>query len=152
MIDTGSRTVTNTGTMKATGGDLYIESPLSNTGVLIADAFSLVAAQSSTGGTAKLDDGGQIEFGGPTTTAVRFDDSSASSLVLDNSVHFKGVITNFGKLSTDQTIDLLDIDPLTATKTFAAGSPNVLTVKDSHRSHCPAQVQRQLHGGQLQPQ
>ncbi len=132
VIDTGSRTVTNTGTMKATGGSLYIASPLSNTGVLIADAFSLVAAQGSTGGTAKLDDGGQIEFGGPTTTAVRFDDSSASSLVLDDSAHFKGVIANFGKLSTDQSIDLLDIDPLTATKTFTPGSPNVLTVKDSH--------------------
>ena len=46
-------------------------------------------------------------------------------------MHFKGVITGFGKLNTDQSIDLLDIDPLTATKTFTAGSPNVLTVKDS---------------------
>jgi hypothetical protein len=133
VIDTGSRTVTNTGTMTATGGALYIASPLSNTGVLIADAFSLFAAQGSTGGTAKLDDAGQMEFGGPTTTAVKFDDSSASSLVLDDSVHFKGVITGFGKLNLNQSIDLLDIDSTTvvATKTFAAGSPNVLTVKDS---------------------
>lgn len=131
VIDTGSRVVTNTGTMKATGGDLYIASPLSNTGVLIADAFSLVVAQASTGGTAKLDDGGQIEFGGPTTTAVRFDDSSVTSLVLDDSVHFKGVITNFGKLNTNQSIDLLDINPATATKTFTPGVPNVLTVKDA---------------------
>ena len=104
---------------------------MSNTGVLIADAVSLVVAQASTGGTAKLDQGGQIEFGGATTTAVRFDDNSASSLVLDDSAHFKGVITNFGKLNTDQSIDLLDIDPLTAAKTFTAGSPNVLTVKDA---------------------
>jgi hypothetical protein len=59
VIDTGSRTVTNTGTMKATGGDLYIASPLSNTGVLIADAFTLVAAQASTGGSAKLSSAGR---------------------------------------------------------------------------------------------
>ena len=131
QLDGSTTPLTNTGTMKATGGDLYIASPLSNTGVLIADAVSLVVAQASTGGTAKLDQGGQIEFGGATTTAVRFDDNSASSLVLDNSVHFKGVITNFGKLNTDQSIDLLDIDPLTAAKTFTAGSPNVLTVKDA---------------------
>jgi hypothetical protein len=131
VIDTGSRTVTNTGTMKATGGDLYIESPLSNTGTLIADGFTVVVAQSATGGTAKLDNSGQIEFGGPTTTAVRFDDGSLTSLVLDDSVHFKGVISNFGKLNTDQTIDLLDIAWSPATKTFAAGSPNVLTVKDA---------------------
>ena len=71
VIDTGARAVSNTGTMKATGGTLYIASPLNNTGVLIADAFSVVAAQGATGGTAKLDHGGQIEFGGPTTTAVR---------------------------------------------------------------------------------
>jgi len=129
VIDTGSRTVTNTGTMKATGGSLYIASPLSNTGVLIADAFSLVAAHASTGGTAKLDNGGQIEFGGPTTTAVRFDDNSASSLVLDDSVHFKGVISNFGKLNINQTIDLLDIDSATGhIVSYAAG---VLTIKDN---------------------
>jgi hypothetical protein len=118
VIDTGSRTVTNTGTMTATGGALYIASPLSNTGVLIADAFSLFAAQGSTGGTAKLDDAGQMEFGGPTTTAVKFDDSSASSLVLDDSVHFKGVITGFGKLNLNQSIDLLDIDSTTVVATL----------------------------------
>src|SRR6476620_6240108 len=131
VIDTGARAVSNTGTMKATGGTLYIASPLNNTGVLIADAFSVVAAQGATGGSAKLDHGGQIEFGGPTTTAVAFDDNTASSLVLDDSVHFKGLITGFGKLNIDQSIDLLDIDPLTATKTFTSGSPNMLTVKDS---------------------
>jgi hypothetical protein len=128
VIDTGSRTVTNTGTIEATGGDLYIASPLSNTGVLIADGFSLVAAQASTGGTAKLDDSGQIEFGGPTTTAVRFDDGSLTSLVLDDSVHFKGVISNFGKFNTAQTIDLLDINATGHIVSYAAG---VLTIKDN---------------------
>ena len=44
-----------TGTMKATGGTLYIASPLNNTGVLIADVFSIVAAHGATGGAAKLD-------------------------------------------------------------------------------------------------
>ncbi len=128
VIDTGTRTVTNTGTMEATGGDLYIASPLSNTGVLIADhAFSIVAAQGATGGTAKLDNGGQIEFGGPTTTAVKFDDNSVSSLVLDDSVHFKGVITGFGK-NTDQTIDLLDMAPIAQKVSYSGG---VLTIKDS---------------------
>jgi len=120
--------ITNTGTMEATGGDLYIASPLSNTGLLIADAFSLVAAQASTGGTAKLDDSGQIEFGGPTTTAVRFDDGSLTSLVLDDSVHFKGIISNFGKFNTAQTIDLLDINATGHIVSYAAG---VLTIKDN---------------------
>jgi large repetitive protein len=131
VIDTGSRVVTNTGTMEATGGTLYVASPLNNTGVLIASVYSIVAAQGATGGTAKLTFGSEIEFGGPTTTAVSFNDNSASSLILDDSVHFKGLITGFGKLNTDQSIDLLDIDPLTATKTFAPGSPNMLTVKDT---------------------
>jgi hypothetical protein len=62
---------------------------------------------------------------------VRFDDGSLTSLVLDDSVHYKGVITNFGKLNTNQSIDLLDIAWSPATKTFTAGVPNVLTVKDA---------------------
>jgi hypothetical protein len=130
VIDTGSRAITNTGTMKATLGALYIASPINNSGLLIADSNSLVAAQGATGGTAKLDNSGQIEFGGPTTTAVKFDDSSVTSLVLDDSVHFKGVITGFGK-NINQSIDLLDIAWSPATETFTAGSPNVLTVKDA---------------------
>jgi hypothetical protein len=110
---------------------LYIGSPLNNTGgKLVALHGELVAAQGAGGGTAVLNAGGTIEFGGPTTTAVSFADSefNSAALVLDDSVHFKGVISGFAKANTFDQIDLADIDPATATKSsFSAG---VLTIKD----------------------
>jgi hypothetical protein len=48
--------------------------------------------------------------------------------VLDDSVHFKGVISNFGKFNTAQTIDLLDINATGHIVSYAAG---VLTIKDN---------------------
>ncbi len=134
VIDTGSRTVTNTGTLNATNnGELYINSPLNNSGGKLTARFGeLVASQGASGGTATLSPGATIEFGGPTTIAVQFDSSIGASkiLVLDDSVHFKGVIGGFGKSSDplQDTIDLNDIDSSTAHKVSFAGG--VLTVKD----------------------
>jgi hypothetical protein len=135
VIDTGARTVTNTGTLEAValGGTLYIDSPLNNTGgKLVAYYNELDAVMGATGGTAMLESGGTIEFGGPTTTAVEFLDDPYHSrqLVLDDSVHFKGVISGFdsNKSNLSDSIDLLDIDSATAQKVSYTGG--VLTIKD----------------------
>jgi hypothetical protein len=91
---------------------------------------NIVAVDGATGGSATFGAGTSIEFGGPTTTAVQFADNNlvAAALVLDDSVHFKGVISGFAKFNTDDTIDLNDIDSATAQKvSFTLG---VLTVKD----------------------
>ena len=129
VIDTGANVVINSGLLAADlTGSLYIASAVTNTGTLGASNGTIVARAAVTGGSAKLDAGGQIEFDAASTTAVRFDDNSVSSLVLGNSVHFKGVISNFGKLNTGQSIDLLDI--ASGSATFTAGSPNKLTVTD----------------------
>jgi hypothetical protein len=133
VIDTGARTVTNTGTLQGfDSSTLYIASPLNNTGGKLSAVHDgeLIADRGSSGGTAATGQGGIIEFGGPTTTAVQFADAGfeSSSLVLDDSVHFKGTISGFDKVSTDDQIDLLDIDPATAHKvSYASG---VLTIKD----------------------
>jgi len=131
VIDTGARTVTNTGTMAAGSfSTLDIESPLNNAGGKLTTHYSEIdVAQGATGGTAVLGIG-TIEFGGPTTTAVQFSDNpySGSNLVLDDSVHFKGVISGFAKANLYDTIDLNDINSATATKVSFSGG--VLTVKD----------------------
>ncbi len=131
VIDTGDRTVTNTGTLRSNfASDLDIDSPLNNTGgKLDLNRGEIIAARGATGGTASIFDG-TLEFGGPTTTNVQFNDPSfySSGLVLDDSVHFKGTISGFDKVSTSETIDLLDIDSATAHKvSYASG---VLTIKD----------------------
>jgi hypothetical protein len=131
VIDTGARTVTNTGTMAAGSfSTLDIESPLNNAGGKLTTHYSEIdVARGATGGTAVLGIG-TIEFGGPTTTAVQFQDNqfTGSSLVLDDSVHFKGVISGFAKANLYDTIDLNDINSATATKVSFSGG--VLTVKD----------------------
>ena len=43
-------------------------------------------------------------------------------------MHFKGIISGFDKVSTSETIDLLDIDSATAHKVSFTGG--VLTIKD----------------------
>jgi hypothetical protein len=131
VIDTGDRTVTNTGTLQSNfDSELYIDSPLNNTGgKLNLNRGIIVAARGATGGTASLFDA-SLEFGGPTTTNVQFNDPSfySSALVLDDSVHFKGTISGFAKISTTETIDLLDIDAGTVQKVSYTGG--VLTLKD----------------------
>jgi hypothetical protein len=134
---------------------LYIGSPLNNAGgKLMALHGELVAAQGASGGTAVLDAGGSIEFGGPTTTAVQFADSqfNSAALVLDDSVHFKGVISGFGKANINDTINLLDIDPTTAKATLYPGIAKSADGEGWLRAHRSAQIQRQLHGWQLQSQ
>jgi hypothetical protein len=134
VIDTGGRTVTNTGTLEALDDStLYIDSPLNNTGGKLSTIHGgeLVAEQGATGGTAIASEGSTIEFGGPTTTAVQFSDNPfvESSLVLDDSVGFKGVISGFAKVNVNESIDLVDIDSATVHKvSYAAG---VLTIKDN---------------------
>ena len=132
VIDTGARTVTNTGTLEGFNfSTLYVDSPLNNAnGKLQADFGELVAAQGATGGTATLEASSTIEFGGPTTTAVVFSDngSHSAALVLDDSVHFKGVISGFAKANISDEIDLNDINSATAQKVSFTGG--VLTIKD----------------------
>jgi hypothetical protein len=132
VIDTGGRTVTNTGTLEgALFGVLYIDSPLNNTGGhLLTNHGDLVAAEGATGGTATIVSQTSIEFGGPTTTAVQFSSGVSGSglLILDDSVHFKGVISGFAKFNINDSIDLNDIDAGTVQKVSYTGG--VLTLKD----------------------
>jgi fibronectin-binding autotransporter adhesin len=134
VIDTGTRTVTNTGTLTAFDeSTLYIDSPLNNTGGRLEETRSgdLIAEQGAIGGTATLFEGGTIEFGGPTKTAVQFASSAsfgAGALVLDDSIHFKGVISGFAKANINDEIDLNDINSATAQKVSYSGG--ILTIKD----------------------
>src|SRR5262249_24226058 len=113
VIDTGARTVTNTGTLEGFNfSTLYVDSPLNNTGgKLLADFGEVVAVEGSRSGPATAGDAGTIEFGGPTTTGVVFSDNAnhSAELVLDDSVHFKGIITGFAKNNLSDEIDLNDI-------------------------------------------
>jgi len=121
-IDTGSSTIVNDATLVANpGSDLYLDSPVSNSGVLDANDGSITAADAVTGGTATITDFGEIEFGAASNATVKFVSGAQGVLILDAAVQYTGTIVGF---NASQAIDLTDI-PKTATMSFSAG---VLTI------------------------
>ena len=128
IIDTGTNTVTNAGTLKADfGGELFIASNLSNTGALYANNGTILIAGAVTGsGSALINGTGDVEFGAASSNGTKFAAGSTGDLVLDDSKHYTGTISGFGT-NTTQSIDLTDIQFATATESYANGT---LTIKD----------------------
>ena len=128
IIDTGAKTIINSGTMRADFvGELLIASNLKNTGTLNANSGTILVAGTVSGtGTAVVNGTGQVEFGAASSNGVKFAVGSTGELILDDSKHYTGTISGFGT-NTTQSVDLTDIDFATATKSYANGT---LTVKD----------------------
>ena len=127
IIDTGTKPVTNSGTLEATGmGELYIASPVTNSGGnLIANDGNLVAAAAVTGGKATIQGTGSVEFGAASGAATAFAAGSTGELILDAGAHYTGTVSGFG---LTQSIDLPNVQFATVSKSYSSG---ILTVKDA---------------------
>ncbi|BAV48106.1 Autotransporter-associated beta strand repeat protein [Mesorhizobium loti] len=133
VIDTGSNTTVNSGTLEATGsGGLMITGTLANSGLLWANGGNITIDGQVTGtGEATIGNLSKLEFGAASSTDVVFAQNAAGTLQLDDSFDFSGRI---GGMTNDDKIDLGDI--LFGAGTSAAyqadtnGSGGTLTVTD----------------------
>jgi Haemagluttinin repeat len=124
IIDTGSNTVTNAGTLAAmSGSDLAVAGNLANSGLLVADGGTITVGGIVTGaGKAVISSGGEVEFASASTNNVTFVSGSTGELVLDDATAYSGVISDF---ATNQSIDLADIPTTAKLVSFVGG---ILTI------------------------
>jgi hypothetical protein len=132
LIDTGANIVVNAGTLEATGsGGLDIAGDLANSGSLWADGGNITVHGAVSGsGTALIDQGATIEFGGASSANAIFAANDTGTLLLDNAVGFTGSVTGF---AAGTQIDLGDIQASSAVLSFADNGANTggtLTVSD----------------------
>ncbi len=118
-IDTGGNTITNHGTLEASGGGtLDIVSHVDNSsGTLMATSGGVLDIESAICGGAATIHAGTLEFDAASNVNVTFDNGSVASptygtLVLGDPADFSGTIANFTGTSPDanhsDTIDLAD--------------------------------------------
>ena len=123
----------NAGMIESRNNVLTIVGSVKNSGTLYVDDTGVMTISGAvTGGTAQLD-GGNIEFGGPSSAKVVFGQSggASSTLILDQPTEFKGTIAGMTN-SAMQLIDLEDM-PWTdhpSTNLETKGKTLVLTVTD----------------------
>jgi hypothetical protein len=119
VIDTGSNAIVNTGTLAASGpGGLVVNSAVTG------------------GGSAKIGDGSNLEFGAASDAKVDFDTGATGTLKLDQSSAFTGVVVGF---TGYQAIDVADlVGGEQATIGYAANaddSGGILTLGDAAQTH-----------------
>jgi hypothetical protein len=133
--------VRNSGTVAATAGDLTINGPVANSGILsVANGAHLeINGAVRGGGTATIASGGTLEFGAAASANVNFLDGSGS-LLLDHATSdtfkFSGTVTGF---QHGAEIGLGAIDYLTGNDQFMfvennAHTAGTLTVTDGVHS------------------
>ena len=97
VIDTGSNTIMNAGSMMATSGStLVIGSNLSNTGKLNANGGTITVLGTETGGSAVISDTGTVEFDAAATAGTTFAAGSTGELILDDPAQYSGTVAGFG--------------------------------------------------------
>ena len=125
VVDTGNNAVVNGGTLQSEfGEELYVGSPINNSGAINAFGTIAIAGPMTGKGTAEIGGGGELEFGAASAASVTFANTSGE-LILDDSRAYTGTISGFA--DNTQSIDLADIDEATAVPTF---SGTTLTVTD----------------------
>ena len=123
IIDTGTNTISNAATMAgADGSELYLASPVSNSGTLVANYGTVIANKAVTGGVAQIYGNGEIVFGAAASTGVKFESGSDGMLVLDAPTLYTGTISDF---TDTQGIDLAGIADTSPLVSFSGG---VLTI------------------------
>ena len=97
IIDTGANIVANSGTLGATGaGGLYIASALANSGTLLASGGYIgVAGAITGGGTASISGGGALFLHSAADLSVTIGTDQSGTIVLFDSVHFTGNLSGF---------------------------------------------------------
>jgi hypothetical protein len=125
VIDTGSNTIINAGSMMAmSGSTLVIGSTLSNTGKLTANGGTIVVVNTEIGGGAVISGTGTVEFDAAATAGTTFASGSTGELILDDPAHYSGTVAGFG-LNT--RIDLPNFGATGAHATSYAGGVLTLT-------------------------
>jgi hypothetical protein len=133
IIDTGANTIANSGVLGATGqGGLYIASALDNSGTLLANGgFIGITGAITGGGTATISGGGALFLHSAADLSVSIGADQSGTIVLFDSVHFTGSLTGF---NGDDAIDLGDVHfGATTTLQFQAdadGHGGTLTASD----------------------
>ncbi|WP_210243178.1 VCBS domain-containing protein [Mesorhizobium sp. B2-8-3] len=133
VIDTGGSTVSNSGTLEATGsGGLTVNGAVANSGLIWANGGDIAIGGQVTGdGDAIIGNMSQLEFHAASSTNVTFAADAAGTLQLDDSFDFSGSIAG---ITNDDKVDLGDI--LFGTGTSAVyhvnqdGSGGTLLVSD----------------------
>ncbi|HXU99437.1 MAG TPA: hypothetical protein VG166_02955 [Caulobacteraceae bacterium] len=132
VINTGTNTVTNAGTIESTGaGGLSILSAVNNTGILAASVGTLSVTGAVSGGGSVRVSGGTALFSSTFTENVAFASTAGSVLELARSTAYTGQISHFSKTGAS-ALDLLDIAFGAKTKATYSGTSasGVLTVTD----------------------
>ncbi len=133
VIDTGANIIVNSGTLQSTGsGGLVIYSDVSNSGLLRADGGNLTVHGNVSGaGSAIIDGSAVLEVTGADSSSVIFH-STTGELIVDNSASFTGTISGFtgdGTLAGSDHIDLKDIN-FNSLESAQLDANGVLTVSD----------------------
>ncbi len=130
-INTGTKTITNAGTIEATGsGGATIASAIANTGLLEAVKGNLTVSAAVTGTGSAVINAGTMTFASAFAENVNFSGSSGV-LVLAQSQGYTGTITGFSKTG-GTSLDLRDIGFVSASEATFSGTTKggVLTVTD----------------------
>ncbi|MFD2053585.1 VCBS domain-containing protein [Mesorhizobium calcicola] len=133
VIDTGSSTIVNSGTLEATGsGGLTINGAVANSGLIWANGGDIAIGGQVTGdGDAIIGNMSQLEFHAASSADVIFGTDAAGTLRLDDSFDFSGSIAG---ITNDDKVDLGDIWYGTGTSAVYQanqdGSGGTLTVSD----------------------
>ncbi|MFD1981493.1 VCBS domain-containing protein [Mesorhizobium newzealandense] len=133
VVDTGSSTIVNSGTLEATGsGGLTINSAVANSGLIWAHGGDVTIGGQVTGdGDAIIGNMSQLEFHAASSADVIFGADAAGTLRLDDSFDFSGSIAG---ITNDDKVDLGDIWYGTGTSAVYQanqdGSGGTLTVSD----------------------
>jgi hypothetical protein len=130
-IDTGTKILTNAGTLEASGaGGTTIAGAVDNTGLLEALKGNLTVAGAVTGTGSAVINSATLTFDAGFTQNVQFS-KGAGELVLAKSLTYTGAITGFAKTG-GTTLDLGDIGFVSASEATFSGTRTggVLTVSD----------------------
>jgi fibronectin-binding autotransporter adhesin len=133
-IDTGTKTISNAGTIEAAGpGGMTIAGAVANTGLLEAIKSNLTVDGAVTGAGSAVINAGTLDFASSFSENVTFSGSTGQlELAKSQAFAFKGTVTGFSK-SGGTSLDLRDIgfvSPGEATYISGSKTGGVLTVTD----------------------
>ena len=130
-LDTGTRTIVNTGTIENTGaGETLVKSPVNNSGTLEATRGTLAVTGVVSGAGSVRISGALVDFASTFTENVTFTSASSGELAMARSRNFTGQISGFSRIG-GSTLDLQDVNFATATLSYSGTTASgTLTVTD----------------------
>ncbi|WP_194469103.1 VCBS domain-containing protein [Bradyrhizobium sp. CCBAU 51753] len=131
-IDTGTNSISNSGTLEATGsGGLVVHNDIVNDGVLWANGGNVTVEGNVSGtGSAIISGTATLEFAATSTGDVAFAAGSSGTLALDHAFDFSGIVSG---MTSENHLDLLDFNFADTTLNYAAnaeGTGGTLSVTD----------------------